>query len=415
MASFKPFVAAGVIVFAFLALATTFVSWAPWWAEAGQYFTPEEIQRSEHYGFEVWLFFWAATCLHLGFLTTLVATSWGRRWADACQRWAGGRWLLGIVLLLVCLVIAEQLLMLPIGIARLHHRRAWGLTDRSLVAWLSDRGKGLVETLVREGIVIVGFFLLARRYPRRWWLPAAAGATVFVVLYIFIKPIVIDPWFNTFTPLSQTQWKDLEPRVHALIHKAGVPVEEILVVDASRQSTHSNAYFTGFGSTRRIVLYDNLLMQHPPAEVESILAHELGHWLHHHIVQGTILAAGGFVVGFWLLAKILEWLRDRAPLRLRSAADPAALPVLMLMGALGNWAIAPVQNAVSRHFERQADTVALDLAGQPDVFIEAEKRLAVKNLGRLLPTPWEVWLFNTHPPVLERIGMAEAWKKTQRE
>ena len=176
-----------------------------------------------------------------------------------------------------------------------------------------------------------------------------------------------------------------------------------------RQTNHTNAYFTGFGSTRRIVLYDNLLKKHTPAEIESILAHEIGHWRHDHIVKGLLLGTAAALLGFFLLHCVLHWAVGRAPWHLQSIADPAGLPLVLLLISLGSWAAMPVGNAVSRHFERQADQVSLDLARQPAAFIECERKLARDNLGNVAPSPWNVWLFSTHPPTVERIHMAEEW------
>ena len=135
------------------------------------------------------------------------------------------------------------------------------------------------------------------------------------------------------------------------------------------QGGHTNAYFTGFGSSRRIVLYDTLLQDHKdPAEVESILAHEMGHWLHHHIVKGIILGSVGSFVGLLLLFLFLRWMQGRAPCYLQNAADPAGLPLIILLVALTSWVVMPVENVFSRYIERQADEESLKLAGQPEAF-----------------------------------------------
>ena len=200
--------------------------------------------------------------------------------------------------------------------------------------------------------------------------------------------------------------------VRNLVERAGVPVKDILVVDASRQGNHSNAYFTGFGATQRIVLYDNLFKKdYSRAEVASIFAHELGHWRHQHIVKGIALGAVGALVGLFILAQILAMSVGRGRLALRYPADPAGLPLILLMLTIGSWLAMPVGNAISRAFERQADLDSLELARQPDAFIAAEKRLAIDNIDNVAPLPFSVWLFASHPPAVERIQMAEEWKR----
>jgi STE24 endopeptidase len=236
-----------------------------------------------------------------------------------------------------------------------------------------------------------------------------------------------------------------------MAYRAGVPVNEILVMDASRQGKHTNAYFTGFGSTRRIVLYDTLLkplysvspqsaagvigmagspLPNAPTsaaalvvdhhrrvadEIDTILAHEMGHWHHDHIVKGIALAALGAYVGLFAASWLLRRAVGRAPFGLRSPADPAGVPLLLLLSVLGAWLAAPIENKVSRRFESQADMAALQLTDQPEAFIEAEKRLARDNITNVAPTPFSVWLFATHPTAVERIRMAEEWGQQKKQ
>jgi STE24 endopeptidase len=145
-------------------------------------------------------------------------------------------------------------------------------------------------------------------------------------------------------------------------------------------------------------------------EIESILAHELGHWRHHHIVKGLCLASAGGLLGFFVLSRIMHWAVRRRPFFLTGITDPAGLPLLLLLLLLGTWFAMPIQNAISRAFERQADMESLELARQPDAFIAAEERLARDNLTNVAPTPFNVWMFSSHPPAVERIEMAEKWK-----
>jgi STE24 endopeptidase len=281
------------------------------------------------------------------------------------------------------------------------------LTDRTFASWLSDYAKAVGVSGVIGALLLLGFYLLLRHVPRYWWLFAAAGTTLVGIFFAWVAPLVIAPLFNRFTPLAETPYAPLGPEVRALVDRAGVPVKEVLVMDASRQGRHTNAYFSGFGPTRRIVLYDTLLADHTPDEVLSVLGHEIGHWRHDHIAKGIALGALGALAGFGALAFFLQ--RAVAQGALASPADPAGFPLILLLSYLGGWLVMPVQNAVSRHFERQADAAALELAGRPEVFIEAEKRLARTNLSNVAPTGLSVWLFASHPPVLERIGAAEAW------
>ena len=161
------------------------------------------------------------------------------------------------------------------------------------------------------------------------------------------------------------------------------------------------------------MLYDNLLRKHTDwHEVESILAHEMGHWQHDHIVKGILMGGAGALVGFYLLSWILRRLVGRPPLLLRSPFDPAGVPLVLLLMSVGFWLAAPISNAISRHFERQADQVSLDMTKRPKVFIETEKRMARDNISNVTPNRWSIWFLATHPPTVERIRMAEEWKQT---
>lgn len=407
----KPTAVVLALAFLTLSLLTTFTRSADMEARAARHFTREEIERGQRRSFERRLLFWSAQGLQLLLLGALALTGFARRLAETCERWAGGRWVLAVLLVGAFCFLAEELLSFPVSLyGGLYHERAWGLTDRTLAPWLWDHAKALAVSAVIGATLLLGLYALLRMLPRTWWIVATLGSAGLGVFFALVWPIAIAPLFNRFVPLERTPHAELLPRIEALAARAGLVVRDVHVMDASRQSRHTNAYFAGFGPTRRIVLYDNLVKNHPPDEVESILGHELGHWRHGHITKGLVLGAFGSLLGFFFLARILEWAVAREPFHLRSPADPAGLPLILLLSYLGSWLALPVASAISRHFERQADQAALELAGRPDVFIEAEKRLARDNVANVAPAPLNVWLFASHPPAVERIERAEAWK-----
>jgi STE24 endopeptidase len=405
----KAAIAAGVGVFLALFVLTTFVPSPEARALAEAYrFKPEEIDDGLQYAFQRRLLFWASTFVWLGFLTWLVFSGGGRKLADRCTLRTGGHWLPAVLLVGAVLFLAQTALSLPFSLASLELARAWGMTSQPVWDWARDFGLALVVNAVTGAVVLVLFYLAVYLMPRWWWAPAAGVAGALGVVYALILPLVIEPLFNDFRPLEDGK---LRQRVQALAARAGVEVDEVYVVDASRRSNHTNAYFTGFGPTRRIVLYDTLIKKHKPDEIESVLGHEIGHWRHDHIVKGILLATAGALVGFFILSRVLLWAVGRRPFHLNSPDDPAGLPLVLLLIALGSWLARPAENSVSRHFERQADAAALELAGKPEVFIDTERRMARDNISNVAPAPWSVWLFNSHPPVIERIQMAEGWQK----
>jgi STE24 endopeptidase len=436
------------ITLAFLALfvLNTFVQSTPSQERAKEYFSAFDIERGLKYSQERKLLNWFGTGLELALLTALVCTSWGRRLTDFCDRLTGGRWLLTLILVGASYLVLSELLSLPLGIARLEQARTWNMSNQSVAGWLQDWIKGLALNAIQGLIALVGLYGLISWFPRRWWLLAAAAGTALGVLYAFIMPEVIQPLFNKFAPLDDPY---LNARVHMLAERAGIPVDEVLVMDASSRGRHTNAYFAGFGSTRRIVVYDTLVKSHSGVdaittatlisllspgvgatpllaasqtlasraegydELETILAHEMGHWRHQHIVKGIALGALAMFGGMFVLARVLRWAVGRRPFCLKGPADPAGLPLILLLSMLAAWLSLPVQNGISRAFERQADAASLELANKPEAFIEAEKRLALDNLSNVAPTPFNVWMFSTHPPALERIEMARQWRQRQ--
>jgi STE24 endopeptidase len=393
-------------------LAATFIPYAPAIANARDAgFSSAEIETGLQFTFERRWFTLASTALELGLLSLFALTSVGRRVADRFLSWTYGWRIPAAVALGGTIWAVHQLLYLPIGIASFYHRHYWGMSNLDLDVWLREYALSQGIEGFLELVALVGLYMLLVRFPRTWWLIAPFGASALAMGYALLSPIVINPLFNTFTPLAETQWAEQQPRVEALIKKAGVPVQEILVMDASRQSNHTNAYFTGFGPTRRIVLYDTLLKNHSADEIESVLGHEIGHWRHDHIVKGILLGTLAALVGFFVLHRALRHALGRAPWNLMSMADPAGLPLVMLLMFLGSWVAMPLGNLVSRHFERQADQASLELADVPTAFIATEQKMARDNKMNVAPTPWNVWLFASHPPVVERIQMAKDWER----
>jgi STE24 endopeptidase len=410
MKTLVPLIAACFFV---LFVLTVFVPYPPAFEQAhGAGFNTDDIETGLQYSFERRLLVWPSWMLELLLLGSLALTSWGRRLADRFLVWTGGRRIPAVLAVGAVYLVLHECFAFPLAVARMCHTWAWEMSDRTFLDWLWQRYLAFAIDTVWEAGVLAGFYALLILFPRTWWALAAIGASLLGIAYAFVAPILISPLFNTFTPLSETEWRHQQPRVQALIDKADVPVQEILVMNASRQSNHTNAYFTGFGPTRRIVLYDTLLKNHTDAEIESILGHELGHWMHDHIVKGIVLGAIAAAFGCFLLHWLLHAAVGRAPWHLQSIADPGGLPLVLLLMNLGAWAAMPLGNAVSRYMERQADHAALELAGQPEAFIASEQKMAKVNKGNVAPTPWNVWIFSTHPPTVERIRMAKEWQRS---
>lgn len=401
-----PWIGFGLLVF--LVISTQIPATSAVTDLAKEYFSVEEIeagQARESQGLLIW---WARLLAQFALLVYLAFMPIGKRIYLKTGEIVHGHWLSHLILLSAIVIGAATLVRLPFQYARYLLNVSWELDNRSLLGWLYETLLANLINGIGEIIVILGLYSIIRYSPRLWWLFAGVASVLFAYFVAFITPDVIAPLFNDFTPLSKTEWKLYEAPIGNMARTIGFSPNDILVVDASRQSNHGNAYFTGFGSTQRIVLYDTLLKNHSRDEVFSIVGHELGHYWEMHILKG-ILLGGLFVTGgLFLLSGHLNSLVEAGTLR--SPSDPAGLFRVFLIAQLALAVSLPFQNLVSRQFEREADASGLALSKNPRAFIGAEIKLAKTNKANVAPSGWNVFLFNSHPPVVERIKMAEAWQ-----
>jgi STE24 endopeptidase len=289
----------------------------------------------------------------------------------------------------------------PLPVSAISRRRAIrvGLVTQSWRDWGLDLAKatGIEAALAAAGGAAVTATM--RRYPRSWWLPIGGGAVGFGAVLAAIAPVVLDPVFNDFTPLPEG---DTRADVFALAQAAGVKIGQVYSIDASRRTTAANAYVTGLGPTKRVVLFDTLLDRYSRDEVRLVVAHELAHVRHRDVPRAVAFAA--IVAPATALAvQRLSWLLS--PER----GTPAALPSLALAAALVGPPLGLSSKRLSRAVERQADTFALRLAGSPDAFISFERAIALQNVADVEPPRWVGSLLATHPPTAERIGAAVAF------
>ena len=338
----------------------------------------------------------------LALAALLGLTPLGARVVGAVGR---GPWPVRAALGGLALSLVPTILTLPLDARSETVLRRYGLSTQTWGTWAVDRLKGALVASVLLVVVVVGLVGLARVAPRSWWAWGAAGAAAFVAVASFAYPLVVEPLFNRFTPLEagplRTELLDLAAR-------DGLPVDEILVADASRRTTALNAYVSGYGATRRIVLYDTLLAKASPAEVKLVVAHELGHVKARDVVVGTATGALGAAVAVVALYLLLTTgLVARAGAD--GAADPRVLGLTLFLVAAMTFVSGPVQTLVSRRVEARADLHSLELTGEVATFVESEKRLAVTNLSDLDPHPLVYALFFTHPTGPERIALARAW------
>jgi STE24 endopeptidase len=318
-----------------------------------------------------------------------------------------GRHLLIVLLMLLIVEAALAFLCLPLnfysGFIVTHQ---FGLSTQNVSGWAGDWGKNLLIAWVISGFSWTGLYGLMRLIPRRWPIPAGALMLLLSAGFVLITPQIITPLFYEVQPLSDPA---LRARILALADRAEIQVDELYVINASAKTTRVNAYFTGFGGARRIVLYDTLLSGYTPDQVEVVLAHEMGHWYYRHVSLGLLGAGAAGWIGLfglrWLLAN--TW----RPLGLRGPVDAAGLPYVMAIVAVVTTLSLPVQNGLARYGERQADHFSLSLSQKPEVHVELLERLAVDNLSVVDVPAWEKLVFYSHPPIAERVRAAEEYRE----
>ena len=367
-------------------------------------FTSEQLAREEAFHRALRPPAYASTALGLAVAVLLGLTPAGARLVTAVARPAGGGWVAAVLLGTVALVVVGRLVTLPLDVRSEQVLRAYGLSVQDWPDWLLDVLRSVLVASVGSALVLLVVVGLARRAPGTWWAWAAGSVAVLVVLGSYVYPVVVEPLFSDFRSLAAGP---LREDLLGLARADGVPVQDVLVADASRRTTALNAYVSGFGSTRRIVVYDTLVASADPAQVRLVVAHELGHAERDDVLVGTLLGALAAAAGTCLLAAVL-----RPRLLARAGAggvgDPRAVPLLLALAAVGALVTAPAAHLVSRRVEARADLHSLRLTGDLDAFVASEQRLAVTNLSDLDRGPWVAGLSGTHPTPPERIALARA-------
>jgi STE24 endopeptidase len=309
-----------------------------------------------------------------------------------------------ILVYFLILILAYEIITAPIAYYSgfvLPHR--YGLSTMSLKSWLGDLFKGLALGLVLEVLAIEFVYLLLALQPQTWWLWVALAMLFFSVVMANLAPVLIFPIFYKFTPLPEG---DLTKRLLALAERAHTRVRGVFTMQLSKKTTAANAALMGLGNTRRIVVGDTMLDRYTPDEIEVVLAHELGHHVHHDIwkliISQSILTLGGL----YLVNVVLHWAVDTQHIY-NGLADPATLPLLLaLMGAFG-LIVMPIGNGLSRTVEYQADEYALQVTQMVEPFKSAMTRLANQNLSDVEPSPIIEFLFHDHPSINKRLKHAD--------
>jgi STE24 endopeptidase len=404
-------IAGGLLAACVLLLAALTVRWAPpvrWpgvgTADVDLDFTADEQRRERSFRRQVRPWGLAGAALGVLVPTALLLGGAVRSAADS-----DGPWWLQVLAVTTVVLVVGRAASLPGAAAVRRRSLAVGLAAGTWGRWWRDVAVAAALGWVLTGSAMVGWVAAARLLPQSWWWVLAVAAGLLVVLLSFVVPVVVEPLFARFVPLSAGPLRD---RLLGLADAARVPVRDVLVADASRRTTALNAYVSGLGPTRRIVVHDTLVERGADDETAAVLAHELGHVVHRDVAAGTALGSLGAAAGVLAAALALTWAPLLGALEITGPADPAAAGLLLAGGAWLALLTAPLQNAVSRRVERRADEFGLDLARDPATVAAMHRSLAVVNLAPLRPVPLLHWWFGTHPTSPERIACARRWARS---
>ena len=344
-------------------------------------------------------------------LAALALTGPGRAVVAAAAGLAGG-WAPGrVVLAIVAVQAVRAAAGLPYSLWAFGQDRRAGLATQRLGGFLRDWAKGRAVGLVLVVLALGALVLGARWQPPGWPLVAAAAAVLLVLALTVAGPVLIEPLFNRFRPLDPGP---LRARLLELAATMGVPVRDVLVADASRRTTRVNAYVSGLGRTRRVVVYDTLLAAADGSsggadEVALVVAHELAHVRHRDVLWGTVGSAALAAVSVLAVVALLDLEAVRRLFAVTGLGDPLVAPGLLLLGMLGGLLAAPLASAISRWAEARADWVSLEVTRDPATAVAVERRLALENRADLRPNRLLLAMFASHPPTMARIAQAWLW------
>jgi STE24 endopeptidase len=346
-------------------------------------------------------------CLGFAFLLALLITGWSGSLRDLAYHASFQNYTVAVGLYVLLLLALAKVLGLGLDYYgyRVEHR--FHLSNQRLRSWLWDQVKAFLVGAVLALIVTELLYAIIRWEPQHWWF---IGWILFLILFVLIvqlAPVALFPIFYKFQPLEND---DLKTRLVQLSERAGTRVRGVYQWKLSEKSRKANAALTGLGNTRRIILADTLLENYSADEIEAVLAHELGHHVHKHILKSIAIQAGVTFAGFWAANWVLHYAMEHWHL-FETLSDFANLPLLVLVSTALSFLLMPALNAFSRFNERQADRYAFKSIPSVVPFITSMNKLAEQNLAEREPSKWVEWFFHSHPSISKRVEAAEAWGK----
>ncbi len=369
---------------------------------------PDSPEARRYNRIRRWLGF-ADFAIGFGLLILLLLTGWTGSLRDLSLSLGRRYYTVALIFYVVMLMLLTKVLGIGLEYYGYRLERSYHLSNQKLPGWLWDQFKGLLVSVTLAAIVAVVLYSILREFAQHWWLYAWVVFLGLFVLMAQVAPVVLFPIFYKFEPLQND---DLKARLVRLSEHAGTRIRGVYKWHLSEKSNKANAALTGLGRTRRIILADTLLDHYSAEEIEAVLAHELGHHVHRHILKSIGVQALVTLAGFWAANLVLHFAVDRLHM-FESLADFANMPLLVLVGTVLSLLLMPALNAYSRFNERQADRYAFRSISTVTPFISSMNKLASQNLAERTPSWLVEWLFHSHPAISRRVQAAEAWSKTQ--
>jgi STE24 endopeptidase len=338
------------------------------------------------------------------FLIVLLVTG-GSAWLrDQAYRLGFQNYSLSLFMYLLLLLAISKALGIGLDYYGFSLERRFKLSTQRFRSWAWDEVKGFLVGLVLGGVLVEVLYFTIRQWPQHWWMLAWALFMGLFIILAQVAPVVLFPIFYKFEPLDN---EDLRRRLVVLSQRAGTRVRGVYRWKLSEKSKKANAALTGLGATRRIILADTLLDNYTADEIEAVLAHELGHHVHRHILKSIFVQAAITLFGFWAANWTLHYAVDQH--MFEELSDFANLPLLALVSVALSFVLMPALNGYSRFNERQADRYAFESIASVEPFISSMNKLAEQNLAERTPSKWVEWFFHSHPAISRRLAAAEDW------
>jgi len=345
--------------------------------------------------------------LGLALLLVLLLTGWTGWVRDLALNNSFQSYSVAVFVYVFILIAIAKVLGIGMDYYGFRLEQRYELSNQKLRSWAWDEVKGFLLAVVLAGLLAELLYFIIRQFPQHWWVLAWVGFLGVAVLLAQLAPVLLFPIFYKFEPLKD---EELKGRLILLGARAGTRVRGVYKWQLSEKSKKANAALTGLGATRRIILADTLLDNYSADEIEAVLAHELGHHVHKHILKGIAVQAAVTFVGFWAANWVLQYAGDRWHI-FEQLSDFANLPLVVLTFVVLSFLLMPAMNAFSRYNERQADRYAFENITTIEPFISSMNKLAAQNMAERIPSRWVEWWFHSHPAIARRVAAAEAWAK----